>query len=95
VKHVLRLGLKYCGGCNPSFDRVALVRTLAARLIGLVRLVPFDDPSAGHVLIVAGCRSACVDLAPFDGRWVHLLCDAADLERLIGEFTFIAKGRNP
>lgn len=92
MKPVFRIGLKYCGGCNPSYDRVALVNALAARLNGLVRLVPFSNLSARHVLIVAGCRSACVDLSAFAGRHVHLISDALDLELMIDELMSIAKG---
>ena len=94
MKPVFRIGLKYCGGCNPDYDRVALVKALAARLAGRVCIVPFSDPSARDILIVAGCRSACVDLAPFAGRRVHLISDAADLEPLISKLTDTARGSN-
>ena len=95
MKPVFRIGLKYCGGCNPAYDRVALVKALATRLAGQVQLVPYSDPSVRNIrdiLIVAGCQSACVDLAPFAGRRVRLISDAADLEPLISELIDTAKG---
>ena len=27
----MKVGIKYCGGCNPRYDRAASVRTLCAR----------------------------------------------------------------
>ncbi len=86
------LGVKYCGGCNPSYERVALVRTLSLRLKGRARLVCCEDRRARHLLVVAGCESACVDLAPFAGRVVHRIFRESDLERLVTELTAIAKG---
>lgn len=94
MRPVFDLGLKYCGGCNPTFDRVALVKIIADRLNGLVRLVPGNDSRARHVLIVAGCRSACMDTAPFAGRRVHLLSAAGDLEPMIDELMSIQEQAN-
>ena len=47
------VGVRYCGGCNPRYDRVAAVRNLEARCPH-IRLLP-AGPGQGLVLLVCGC----------------------------------------
>ena len=60
-----RIGLKYCGGCAPRYDRVEAVKDLRERLPEGVELVSYEDPDIEGVQVVAGCPTACVDLTPF------------------------------
>lgn len=67
--------MRYCGGCNPRFDRTALVRALADRLPG-VDLVP-ARPNTPYLaaVIVCGCPAACAgraDLALPPARMISL-----------------------
>ena len=65
---VLRLALKYCGGCNPDYDRVAVAASIRARLDGRVEFVTAGDGSGVDiVLLLAGCETACADLDQFAG----------------------------
>ncbi|MDR2391231.1 MAG: hypothetical protein LBE84_06105 [Planctomycetota bacterium] len=59
----MRVGIKYCGGCNPRYDRVAAAKTLA-------RDFPRHDFLGVHgvadpdvLLVFCGCRTACVDVS--------------------------------
>lgn len=54
-----QVALRYCGGCNPRFDRGALVARLQNAVPGIA-LVPFDR--AGNylaVLVICGCTAQC------------------------------------
>lgn len=58
---ILRVVVKYCGGCNPRYDRTELIdeffrRTATADAVRVL----FGSP-ADFVLIVNGCQSACCD----------------------------------
>ncbi len=69
------IGVRYCGGCNPRYDRVALVRRLEGLLPGMA-LVP-ARPGAHYpaVVVVCGCPSRCAnvgDLAQPAGKLVYL-----------------------
>ena len=50
-----KVALKYCGGCNPWFDRVAL----AERVIGEIGLTPAGGGEADLTLVVNGCSRSC------------------------------------
>lgn len=76
-----RIGLKYCGGCSPRYDRVQAVRSLRERLKDRIDLVSYEDPDIEGVLVVTGCPTACVDLTPFKGRPVWVVTSPQEAER--------------
>lgn len=59
----MKLLVKYCGGCNPAYDRVALVkqifRYLATELPDWQMVYQGSDNDGG--LMVCGCDACCVD----------------------------------
>lgn len=65
---MLRVALKFCGGCNPDYDRVAVAESIRARLANRVEFVTTGDGSGVDiVLVLAGCETACPDLDLFAG----------------------------
>ncbi len=54
------IGVKYCGGCNPFYDRKAEVDRLERSVKG----VRFEPVKSGgrydKVLLVCGCQRACI-----------------------------------
>ena len=86
------LGLKYCGGCSPDYDRGEQVRRLAQKLDGLVELVSPEDPRAEHVLVVMGCKNACADIRSLSGRKLLLVHGEAEFKDAITTLLAIAKG---
>lgn len=56
----LKVLIKYCGGCNPDYDRVALVDHLKERLKNNIQWVQSDAKEADVILLIAGCKTACV-----------------------------------
>jgi len=78
-----RIGLKYCGGCNPTHDRVATAASIGKRLEDRIALVSYADPNTEGTLVVTGCPTACVDLTPFDGRPVWVVTGPADAEGFV------------
>jgi len=75
-----RVGLKYCGGCNPQYDRVQAVEFLRERLKDTVDLASYEDPGIEGILVVTGCPTACVDLTPFKGRPVWVVTSLQEAE---------------
>lgn len=58
----MRMAVKYCGGCNVSYDRGAMVERLAEDFPDL-EIVNADRNEAGSdpdlVLVICGCPSVC------------------------------------
>lgn len=57
-----KIGLRYCGGCNSRYDRVALVRRMEAQFPGwdLVPARPQTEYAA--LVVVCGCPARCVNI---------------------------------
>ena len=69
----IRIAIKYCGGCNPEFDRVEAMAGMLERLAKTVEVVPLDDERADMLVAVEGCPTACADLSGFKGKRVVVL----------------------
>ena len=79
----LKIRVKYCGGCNPNYDRVALAKQIEERLSGKAALVGAEGNGIALVLAVVGCTIACADLRPFEGQEVRLITCPDDAEPFI------------
>ena len=69
----IKIVIKYCGGCNPDYDRVEAVAGMLARLADVAEVVPLDDARADMLVAVEGCPTACADLSGFKGKKVIVL----------------------
>jgi len=54
-----KVALKYCGGCDSNFDRVAYAEKIKKELTGSVNWVTIDEPPFDMVLLISGCQVAC------------------------------------
>ena len=58
-----KIGVKYCGNCNPQIDSPEIVRKLEKILDS--NLLPFfydDYPQLDLLIILCGCPKKCVDI---------------------------------
>lgn len=55
------IGIKYCGGCNPRYDRVAKVEQLKAELPQHSYVSALTTSDCDVWLVVCGCPAACAD----------------------------------
>ena len=82
---MLRVGVKYCGGCNPEYDRVALVEKIKERLEGKVSFVLPESEGVDIILAVHGCKTACSDLSCFGGVKIRMIINIEEGEKFIRE----------
>lgn len=55
----IRVALKYCGGCDPAYDRVSYQERIADAAAGNIEWVSIEDPPFEAVLVINGCARAC------------------------------------
>lgn len=72
-----RLALKYCGGCDPWFDRVGYFQEIQNAAGDLIEWVTLDDPDFECVLVISGCEVACPaqNMVLGAGRRIVTICD--------------------
>ena len=54
-----RIGVKYCGGCNPRYERVEMVHRIASLAGDRVLFIRHDQNPLGGLIAVNGCPRAC------------------------------------
>lgn len=82
---MLKVGIKYCGGCNPYYDRVALFKSIEDRLDGYVRFVATDKADNDLILVLEGCKTACADTGSIDVTKIRIITHPDDAEEFIQE----------
>lgn len=79
----MRVGIKYCGGCNPRYERVEKVEKLKKQFPDTVFEAYRGQEECDKVLFVCGCERTCLrfreDLPQEKGIVVG---DAQDFETL-------------
>ena len=54
-----RLAVKFCGGCNPSFERMAVAQILYRDLQDVCWVLPEEE--ADLLIIINGCLGSCAE----------------------------------
>ncbi len=83
---MLKVAIKYCGGCNPGYDRVALADYVQKSLLGRVEFVALDSEVVDIVLAVEGCKTCCADLSAFESKQIHFISQLEDAGKFLQKF---------
>ena len=83
MNNIRKIGLKYCGGCSPRYDRVDMVKRIKKELGGTIEFVSPDEPGTSFILAVMGCDTACADLDPYEGKQILIITSEKDTDVLI------------
>jgi hypothetical protein len=80
-----RIGIKYCGECNPTYDVEVMVKDLEALVGENCLFVTSVEERLDGILLVSGCQKACTDEIPLLERGVpcRSLAGEVDLEELV------------
>lgn len=85
MKKTKRVALKYCGGCDPEFDRMEYMQQIRTAAGKSIMWLTLDDENVDTVLLVSGCDTACpertVELPPY--RIVSITDDHAASEQIV------------
>lgn len=64
----MTVAVKYCGGCNPRYDRAKMVDELQKQY-PRITITGAGEPEPDLVLVVCGCSSRCADHSGLRGRY--------------------------
>lgn len=93
------VGVKYCGGCNPAYERSSIVKRARAefpdiRFIPYSAEIPFD-----LVVVVCGCTQECFSFSGFNSKygivWVRSAQEYIRLRRTLCELEGCARPETP
>ena len=75
----MRVGVKYCGGCNQTYERVRAVEKMKRKLGQHTFEAYSPDGEYGKVIVVCGCARECVEVN--ETKNVIAVCSEEDIER--------------
>ncbi len=81
-----KIALKFCGGCDPGFDRVEYFRRIRDSAGAAILWVSVEEGDFDTILLIQGCETACPekDLPPQPARrLVSLTNDGLDPQEVV------------
>jgi hypothetical protein len=79
----MKVGIKYCGGCNPRYDRVSEVEKLKKKLPDTIMTYAKEEETYDWVILVCGCSAVCLKDKKFDTRNGQLIvCEKGDFDKV-------------
>lgn len=54
-----KIGIKYCGGCNPTYERVEMVERVQSRLENRFLFLRHDQEEPDVLVLINGCPHSC------------------------------------
>ena len=67
----LRIGVKYCGGCNERYDRMGTFRKIVQDCSPDTEFVPVsgkENEIFDFIIVVSGCQAQCADISKLKSR---------------------------
>ena len=65
----MNIGIKYCGGCNPKYNRSGFVARLVAEYKDKMKIEPIkENVIYDMVIIMNGCSSVCVNISEMEHK---------------------------
>jgi hypothetical protein len=78
------IGIKYCGGCNPTIDRVKLVEEIKILLPSEYSLTTQPSATPWNIgILICGCLTACADKPEFKNlarKWIIVAGNSVDMD---------------
>lgn len=85
-----KVGIRYCGGCNPRYDRIALVDDLRRRYPEIMFVTAGLEQNVELVLVLHGCMARCVNTGDIPGEILPIF-PGSDLTAVHAQLDRIAK----
>jgi hypothetical protein len=73
----MRVGVKFCGNCNPLIDTGAVLQELKAQTDD-VSFVPWDDDDYSVLLVLSSCNKDCATRPAFAGPVIEVTNTSID-----------------
>lgn len=62
--------VKYCGGCNPRYDRSKIIKKLTEDFCTLnITTNSNSNKTFDYVLVLSGCMSSCANHKELNGKY--------------------------
>lgn len=80
--YLMKIGIRYCGGCNPSYDRKLYVEKLKHLYTGYQIEAATETNHYDYLIIVSGCMSCCASFSQFHFKKLIKIVDVHTIPKL-------------
>lgn len=79
----MKIGVKFCGGCNPRYDRGSTFRKLKEEITDVKWITGEEGIICDYWLLICGCQRGCIDPKNFVAKKETLKLESPmDFERI-------------
>ncbi|MBP1694957.1 MAG: hypothetical protein H6Q41_145 [Deltaproteobacteria bacterium] len=79
-----KIGIKYCGGCNPTYERVEMVERVQFRMRDRFLFLSHDQQERDGLILINGCPRSCASRNLNHIEAPHLsIAGESDFENLV------------
>ncbi len=80
----MKCGVRFCGGCNPRYDRGKALDEIKEQLNDIEFTYACEGEKYDVILVIGGCTNCCASYEQFATReGVIKMWDAADIHRIV------------
>lgn len=77
---MIKIGIKFCGGCNPRYDRKMVKEKIKELTCGICKVSMAKENEFYELLIViSGCRNSCANYSNISYREIIIIDEDIDL----------------
>lgn len=82
------VGVKFCGGCNPRYDRGKALETMKTQLLGKAEFVIAEEGiEYDFLLVIGGCTNCCASHNQYKaGKETIKIWDENHIDKTIQKF---------
>ncbi|MBR0127169.1 MAG: hypothetical protein IJL99_02795 [Firmicutes bacterium] len=79
----MKCGVKFCGGCNPRYDRGAAFRQIKDDLSDIDFVHAEEGNPVDNLLVIGGCTACCASYEQYDVKGnVYKMWDKDHIENI-------------
>ena len=90
----MKIGIKYCGGCNPRYDRGAAVRQFQTQFPELSCSPARTGEHYDLLLVLCGCTARCAEIAGLEASKVCWVCRQEEIPTAVEALEALARHTN-
>lgn len=79
---MMKVGVRYCGGCNPRYDRGMAVKSFKEKHVELDVRTAAEGEEYDLLLVVGGCSACCASYEQFAAEKIVKLWTAEAFEEI-------------
>lgn len=82
----MKCGVRFCGGCNPRFERGEVFRNFQKEITNIVFSHAVEGEAYDILLVIGGCTACCASYEQFDVKGqVYKIWDPSQVEKIKSE----------